>query len=532
MNPSLVFFKQIFDIYGTGFSLRYHYRETYQTICGAIFGMVSILTILMIILLYFKSLFSHSEFKVLHSNEYSSLPLINLSNVPVFFALCDKYNNPIEDDASLYHFVFQMKNYEYKIESNKDRKLILTHTEIKFEPCNRTKHLKGYENLLPEFPFEKYKCIAPNQNISLFNRIGDTTNGFRIMNLYLNKCSSTSELNCYSDEEIKENLTETYINFIYGIKIVDHYSLNDPIKPSFRGEFFHITPSYLKRYYYRLVEAHYNSDNGILFTDIKKDVFFEYHSSNPDIEQLPEKTVMGNIGYISLSCASFLSTYNRTYTKTSSVLGSIGGFANVIIIVGKLIVHYTTRRFLFADIINDIIFEKNIKKKSSQGSVHKSPSNKHLNFHSPFHKEIYPLRNNFQSDVTACPKFKLKIKYQGGGTKGNNPSKEKPIEIKLSILQALLPSKFLYKNSSMKLFFHYDKVVKKYLSLDFILPIIEKSDLLNKKMISEGNSFIFQDHELILNSDYIKPNNLAIESFVSYDKMMHPPIKKPSFGLS
>ena len=530
MNPSLVLFKEIFDIYGTGFSLRYHYRETYQTLCGAILGTLSILSILLIILFYFKNLLSHSEFRVLHSNEYSSLPLINLTNVPIFFALCDKYNNPIEDDESLYHFVFQMKNYEYKVGKNRDRKLILTYTEIKFEPCNRTKHLKGYEHLLGETPVEKYKCIAPDQDISLFNRIGDTTNGFRIMNLYLKKCNPTSELSCYSDEEIKENLTETYINFIYGIKIVDHYSLNDPIKPSFRGEFFHITPSYLKRYYYRLVEAHYNSDNGIIFTDIKKDVFFEYHSSNPDIEQIPEKTVMGNIGYISLSCGSFLSTYNRTYTKTSTVLASIGGFANVIIIVGRVIVHYTTRRFLFADIINDIIFEKNIKKKSSQGRIPKNSSNKYLNSPSPYHKEIYPMKKNFH-DVSPGPKYKLRIKYPDN-IKANNISKEKPTEVKLSLLQGLLPRKFLNKDNEMKIFFHYDKVVKKYLSIDFILPVIEKSDLLNQKMISEGNSFLFQDHELISHSDLNKPNNLGIESFVSCDKMVHPPIKKPSFGLT
>ena len=108
MNPSLVLFKEIFDIYGTGFSLRYHYRETYQTLCGAILGILSILSILLIILFYFKNLFSHSEFRVLHSNEYSSLPLINLTNVPIFFALCDKYNNPIEDDESLYHFFFHI----------------------------------------------------------------------------------------------------------------------------------------------------------------------------------------------------------------------------------------------------------------------------------------------------------------------------------------------------------------------------------------------------------------------------------------
>ena len=70
------------------------------------------------------------------------------------------------------------------------------------------------------------------------------------------------------------------------------------------------------------------------------------------------------------------------------------------------------------------------------------------------------------------------------------------------------------------------------MSIDFILPVIEKSDLLNQKMISEGNSFLFQDHELILHSDLNKPNNLGIESFVSCDKMVHPPIKKPSFGLT
>lgn len=505
-------FFSIFDVYGICFYLRYHNHVYYKTTLGAIFGLLSILSIIILSIFFFQDLFLRTNFSVI-TNDLEDLPLIDLSSSPFLFKFGDasshEKNNQYDD--SVFNFSIQIHSY-YNNNSSVTQRSV---QEIQMETCDRAKHFKDFGYLFNKINVSSYKCIVPHQNITLFNRFGDTKNGFQIMNLYINKCDESIHSDCLSETVINTKIANSYLSFLYGTYNIDHYNYSNPIHQTIRGELFRFTSSNIKRYFYKMSQSKYMTDTGLVFNDFKEENLFEFNSFYVDIDtdrSLFDKT---SIGSITFSCNDSVLLYKRTYPKAQTIIASISSLANLISVLCQIIVKLLTKKMIIANVSNEILLNKESQLNSSSNSGDsKSNIGLQLSIKDSLIKRKYTFTTvsprmirknktqiesygdlNVNSDKITddqlnhsqkvARNYKLKIKKEGGNESLRKVTieekeKEKRSLIKrvsLNFFELFVPKVFNKNNKKAQKYYQIEASLFKYLSIENMIPLMEKIDI-------------------------------------------------------
>ena len=310
------------------------------------------------------------------------------------------------------------------------------------------------------------------------------------------------------------------MNYLYDT--INHYNYSSPFNKIFRNEIFQISPIVFKKFIYYFSSMKYISDNGILFIKEKKYKSFTFDHlyldfvgrNNTDSTTTYDNKKFSKIIQISLSCADYSIVYNRNYLKITEIFSNIGGLIDFIFIVCNAITIYFSRKSLIVDISNNLVFNgdnKNENERKISKFVIFNDSSK-INFGNTSNKElIYSENRKFNinvNDIKHIPNNEqiinnkkqvitkhdllnnnnsFYIKY----LKNSNLKNLHSQKLKISFLDYFLPYFILKKYKNYELLCVYHNIMHSYLSLEQLLPSIERC----RKLFQSGNPFLTKINE-------------------------------------
>jgi hypothetical protein len=383
-----------------------------------------------------------------------------------------KYEKDIDDSYAL--FKLDLNVYTPKI--NNIGILILNKTSypIELEMCSSSS-FGNYSNMFTKYEYSKNICIKPNQNIILEGRFGDQVKGFITLDIHLVKCVNTTDhYKCKSIEKINEYLLNSYVSLFYISQTIDHYNVSNPIINILNSDTFSISIEHIKRFYYFYSKERYISDNGIFLNNKKEYDLFQNHHTNFDLIDHDSTPVI--LLDIIFSCHNLKTLYEREYLKIQDILGIIGGFFDIISNLFYFISYNLIKKSFMLHIGNSFIsYNYKILTNNSEFS--------NQNLLQIKKKNTVPYNNNYIENINTCKLFnlntnknilnKLDIKDEQLSILKQYEKKEKNWYYYL--LYYIFPLCFFKNLKHYQIYVIYLDVFDKFLSIDFLIPMILNS---------------------------------------------------------
>ena len=475
-------FNQI-DLYGLTFPLRYKKHNSYNTLCGITLSLITIFGMTGILLFFIIKTFERTEMSIISNTEHLyEKKLFNFTDNPFLAGYVNKYGRAVEIDPSYLKITLD-KNDHYPEKNEKG--IIDVRREsisIKLEYCKIGVHFNesDIKEMIKEFEYENYLCPVPGQNLSIGGRWGDSVHGYDMLEFHVVKCENTSESqNCKSNEEMEIFFQNSYFSIIYLAQSLDHFDSKNPIKKKFRSEIFLIVTQLVKRYYYYFLPGKYISDNGLLFSNIKTFDFFEYEREVIDFVDKEDQDFYSGatIAEVAFSSIDKYVTYERKYAKIQDSLGNIGGWIRIILTVCQFLSDYFSEKIFLVDIINTI------------SNVNENPRQSIINCKN--NKNERKLTNNYINSKrkTNFSTNSAKILFGGDKTENydfsnlridhNKRDDDAKNTLNFSILDYCIPIFAMKKKPKFNFFIHYKDFIYKDISLEVLVPLVERLLLFN-----------------------------------------------------
>ena len=472
----------IIDLYGLSIPLRYHQKEKFHTLYSSTLSLLTILGIFYVILKFTIIVLNYKEFSIIqNTEEILEKKLLDFSKIPILIGFINDGGRPIKIDSTYLSIILDKNEHYPEINEEGIMKLKRISTSIKLEYCNLTKHFSkdnNIINLIKDYEYENYLCPVPGQNLSIRGRWGDSINGYDILEFHLIKCENSNEEDrCKNEEEMNKFFKNSYMSIIYLSQSLNHHDVNNPIRYNFRSEVFLISSQVLKRYYYYFIPGEYISDNGYLFINKKIFNFFDYQTTIIDFVDEEDQNYYSKATLIEVafSCLDRYFKYERKYLKFQDCFGNIGGWIRIILIVCQFISDYFSEKIF----LNDII--KSISSFSNKQSFHSKIKVKRENIKTNNYFNNENNSSNYKSQFSS-----LSIKPSKKGNISENLdlsnvqienfkiiNKEKK-NITLNLIDYCLPLWAMENNCKYSPFIAYKNIIYKDISLEFLIPLIEK----------------------------------------------------------
>ena len=494
------FFNYI-DLYGLSFPLRYKKRNSYNTLCGIILSLITIFGIIGVLIFFLIETINRKEISIIsNTDNIYGKSLINFSNYPILIGFLT-IDGIFDIDAS--YFTIKLDKNDHYPYKNENGTLYLRResTSIKLEKCKIDIHFNdsNIKEMIEDFEYQNYLCPVPGQNLSIGGRWSDHLHGYDILEFHVIKCENTSEKqNCKTPEEMKVFFKNTYLNIIYLSQSLDHYNVKNPIKLEFRSEIFSIVTNVVKRYYYYFLPGKYISDNGYFFNNIKTFEFFQNDRIVIDFVDGEEQNYYSGatIAEVCFSSIDKIITYKREYGKFQDSLGNIGSWIKIILVICQVINNYFSEKIFLGDIINFIspIHTRRINSLKIKKSENIDNMNNKIN---NWVKE----ENNINLKLYSSVKSTIKENKNEKLSFSNLPiTNDKCIHnnyleyhkiIQLKVFEYFLPLWLMEKKDKYSSFLFYKNFIYKYISLEVIIPLIERLVKMNliKKNDNENHLF-------------------------------------------
>ena len=459
----------IFDIYSQEFPLLFKKEKKYTTTLGFIIGIISIIFFSSISILQLKIISSKQNYSLISNNLYSQKAKVNLTNIPFFFAL-----------FSLNSILSMNIDYIVKVKYLQSNFSEILEEEIKITKCNYYELLKNYPSIIS---FEKktildlFYCLDTSKEIVIFGNTGNNEYSSLSFNFY--KCLNSSDINtCTKFDNLNNTLLNTYLLLGYFKPNINNYNYSNPIYYSFQLDYLQFTTSIIKQYNYYFSKIEFESDDGLLFNNIKNYNSFNLDSSSIEFS-MPNNFILNNnslFGMVNFVANDSINNIKRIYLKLPDVIANIQGIINISYIIVNFILSFFTKKILQVDIVNTSLFDMNKKeiyiesKKSLkfQNSIKKKNNND--NKSSSNNKFIFT-QDNFKKSLKQINKTNI---YNN-----NKDNKIQNERINLKFYQYFLPFCLQKKNKEIIFLKYYSNKINDCISIE---RIFNKLELYNKKI--------------------------------------------------
>ena len=491
------------NIYGLDFHLFYKKEEKFYTIFDIILSLIFIVIFSLVSLLYFKDILYKTNFSIISNSIQltgKEETKLDLSNSSLIFALFD-YKGEQLDFNELY-FSINLYKTEINLVNNKS---IRSQFNLSLERCtNKTipNQFKDLFNL--RYNINELICVSQNQNLTIAGQYGDNFNLFDIIEFHVKKCENDTNNNfCKSEEEINLYLSNTYFHIIYLNYFVDHYNSTYPINLLIKTDSFMTSLNNVKRYYYYFSPALYISDNGLIFNSKKEYNFVEYKKTYVEFVESEKFSYFSSKTFIEIafSVHPYKTIYERRYVKLQDVLSNIGGFTNIICLIFGYISFYFSEKCFIIDISKTFINKNkvdhfNLNNSNIIGiSLQKSKSNfisstrllkneKLLNINNTYSKLSKKVFNNnyIKNYQINQKKFLTSFNDRKNFNFPNSDiinistlfSKMFIKKYNYTIIDYCLPLFILKKMRNKNYIYCYEKIFKKYMSIEVMIPLFER----------------------------------------------------------
>ena len=495
-----------FDMYGYNFPLRYKSETSYSTSCGLFLSLISIILLSFIIIDYIIKMFSHSSFSIVTNSIYrEGLPEVNLKNYPFMYGLYK--NKKLRYFDSSYINVTLDRNVHIPIKDDNNYTILhRTSYPIKLEKCNDN-HFKNYWNFFKNYEYKKYLCPKSGQNLTFKGRYGDQVKGYDILEMHLSKCNNETFFNkCKTNEEIEEYISDTYISLIYLSNTINHENFSYPVLNFLQSDFFTVSLGNIKRYYYYFSKEKYVTNNGIIFNDIKIIDFFQYKYTLMDfIHNETQNNYSNNtLIEINFSCADIELEYERKYLSFNDVIGIIGGWTDIIVLIFRYISYFFSKKSFIIEMCNSLMshnFHKMIRTKVQPNLSNRS-STTILFFKI---KSLSQMKNNYilkdtdhmignniikNSTIRSCSTLSKNDKIFDFGNFNKNKK-----GFCFYFTYFIFPFRIIEKYQSYYIYSLYMQVYHKFMSIDIIIPFI-LNNYISKEKVATDSKIVKTEQQL------------------------------------
>ena len=340
-----------FDFFNNSYHLNFKLSSSYNTLLGAIFSILYILFFIGIFLYYFNMIFSRKNFSIIYNSQFQSDACIDLSETSIIFYLLDKSDNILLDKSL---FNISVKYMEMFLDYQTFN-LTTNSYDIPIENCSYDSNLKSIKEkintIYDDNIIANFNCIL-NQNLKNIKIEGKKgSNTFRYLNFEIKKCNNLSNNNSYINSSIYNNF---YLIFDIIQNEVNHYSYKNYIQKTSKMNFFSINSQIKKDYSFKLNKGIYESDNGLIFSNIETKEFFNIGDIEYDINLNTNSD--DELFFIDIISNEIVENYKRIYLKLQDILTIIFSIINSSFIVIKIILNLFTKKLMKIDIINYLFF--------------------------------------------------------------------------------------------------------------------------------------------------------------------------------
>ena len=506
------------NLYGLGFPLRYKKEEKYPSLIGIILSMVTIFFVIVISILYGLDLIFRTGYSIVTNYiPLTKKTLIDFSNRPLMFGFATNGGKISKFDPSYISLTFDRNVHNSYLDENGIYQLERISTQVEMEPCNISKHFVGRNEFMGKFDYHNFLCTKPNQNLNFGGRFGDNINGYDLLEIHLNKCVNSSKNNniCKSEEILDKFLDNSYLTMIYISESVDHSNISFPLIQSLRNELYIVAKEHVKRYYQYFQMASYSSDVGLIWNKIKKFNFTETKNIHTDFVKEEEQEFYSSSALLEIALTSTdeKTVYERKYLKLQEVLGQIGGFTDIVFIFFQFISDYFSKKTMIVDITNKIIMNEDIKiinpkKKSNLNGSITSKKSQIINNSSQY--KIFNIqKKNLTMRGTNTESLNnnyIEKKCKTNLKKDSHEKKSKHISIKVNFKQFKISFyHYIYPLSVLEKWKKYDtlnfyaSMFYKYMSIEVIIPLIERMSKMSFKQKTNEKENIFKLNTTVVN---------------------------------
>ena len=321
----------------------YKKNEKYETIFGIILSIITIFSIIIISILFGSDVVCRTGYSIV--TNYLPLKhktLIDFSKRPFMLGFASQ-GKITGIDFSKISISFERNVHNIYLDENGIYQLERISNIIELEYCNKSKHYLNQNDFMNKFNYSNYLCPKPNQNLNFGGRFGDNINGYDLLEIHLNKClNTTKNNNCQSEEIIDKFLDNSYLEMVYLSESIDHSNISYPLSENLRNQLYVVAKEHVKRYYQYFQIASYSSDNGLIWNKVNKFELAETKNTHTDFVKDEEQDFYSSstLLEISLTSTDQKTIYERKYPKLQEVLGSIGGFTDIIFIFFQFISNF------------------------------------------------------------------------------------------------------------------------------------------------------------------------------------------------
>ena len=351
-----------FDLLKIPISLSFKKKYLYKTFIGATLTIVGAILIIVYFIIKLNQIVNKSLFTII-SNEFQNPEgQIDFSNIPILFALADNYGNPLKLNSKIFEFSVVLSEYIQNFDINGNSNIIYTEKEVEIERCDNLTKFVDF-SYFSEYNISYFKCIKPNQNLTINGTYGDIMSGYKSLKITIKKCTMN---NCYNDKYIQSFISNTKLVIIYLGYKTNFYNKDKNIEKAIYSRSISLSPFFSKKVLCSMTLVKYELYDNLILNNKRENIYFL--NRDTFVEFTPNANFNNTIKNDTFAFFCFVYDGNMLrYTKKVEKIGEIfsylGNFFNIMLTFFRIINNYFSNKILFIDVFYTFFFEDRIKKR-------------------------------------------------------------------------------------------------------------------------------------------------------------------------
>lgn len=328
------------------FSKKERIKTTYGGLLSAI-----IVTLGLAAASYFIYEFVSNSRPVVNGSKFFSknfLRNFNVSSLFLMMAINDGSGNKLENPETIFtpHIVHFNYYYTPKQDPAKDSSTLETY-KIKTQKCSEEYINTYYKEKSKDIPgYNGFFCLQPDFNFTVLNPFGNIGNN-SYLNIFFTYCNNDTQKEqnsgviCKPLDQIQSILGSYSARLAFFDSYLSHDDFKQPLKPFLNTAVVQGSASRYNRLKVFFQSTEYETDIGWLIYEPNWNYGFNKVTQELTIDDRVESKKYIPQTFFQLTIANdpsgFHEKYLRNYKKIQNIMADIGGFTNVLLIIGTII---------------------------------------------------------------------------------------------------------------------------------------------------------------------------------------------------
>ncbi len=332
------------DLFGHFFHFSIFGHEKFHTVLGVLLTIAFYILFITFVSVFGTDLFKRKNPIVITEHlEPENYKLFNITNEKMTFAwrLEDEDANPFNFYGILYPEIIY-----HKVLKNKTTNKMIFHKKIKFNPTRCTKDIIHDKKFIKKFDYKLWYCIDFTKDKVSLGGFWDTYFvNFLDIKLFFCPDNNPNSLNCTNIDLLKSLLSrknKTYFSVLFPVNFFAPSKIMDPLSHNYHNYYnvLSLNLQQIDRLYMK--KAYLMDDLGFILKDTKMIEQITYKAMENGAtyksdELLQDKSLGTEIYTFILYFAKTKELYFRSFKKIQELLAEIGGFMEIIYVLGDII---------------------------------------------------------------------------------------------------------------------------------------------------------------------------------------------------